>query len=147
VFILEQYLNNLSHNACVNGIQRDAYISGARILFGGTRYLWILSMEPASCHFPGAWKIFGPLVYRIEFEVLTLVTMKNCVCVVEWIRSEVHWISILTIRWHLTWWFLWPATMKFSYVCQGLNCNWSACAYTCFVLVREKIMPPADNFE
>lgn len=144
---MSHYWHNLSHNVYVNGIQRDAYISGARILFGGTRYLWILSMEPASFNFSGAWKFFGPLVYRIGFEVLTLVTMKNCVCVVGWVRTEVRWISILTIHWHLTWWFLWQATMKFPYVSQGLNCNWLAYTDTCFVLVREKIMRPADNPE
>lgn len=104
-------------------------------------------MEPASCHFSGTWKMFGPLAYRIESEVLTLVTVKNCVCVVGWIRTEVRWVSILTIHRHLTWWFLWQATMKFPYVCQGLKCNWLAYADTCFVLVREKIMLPADNLE
>lgn len=37
-------------------------------------------MEPSSCHFSGTWKIFGPLVYRIEFEVLALVTEELCLC-------------------------------------------------------------------
>jgi len=104
-------------------------------------------MEPASCHFSGVCKMFGSVLYRIEYEVLTLLTIKNCVCVIGRIRTEVGWISILTIRRHLTWWFLWQATMKFPYVHQGLNCNWLAYADTCFLHVREKIMLPADNLE
>jgi hypothetical protein len=104
-------------------------------------------MELASCHFSGVWKVFRPLVYRIESEVLTLVAVKKSVCVVRWIRAEVRWATILTIRRHLPWLVLWHAAMKFPYVCQGLNCNWLAFADTYFGLMREKIMPPADNLE
>jgi hypothetical protein len=87
---------------CTLMLYREMHKSRAPEFCSVAQCLWILSMEPASFHFSGAWKNFGPLVCRMEFEVLTLVTMKNCVCVVGWIRTEFHWVSILTIRRHLT---------------------------------------------